>query len=36
MKEVEEEGMEVGLSRKDALCRSMWIAGINRISTRWT
>ena len=28
-KQVEEESMKVGLSKNDALCRSMWIVDIN-------
>ena len=31
-KQVEEESMKVGLRRKDALCRSKWSVGINRIA----
>ena len=29
---VEEEGMEVGLRRDDALCRSKWSVGVNMIA----
>ena len=31
-KQVEEESMKVGLRRKDALCRSKWSAGVNKIA----
>ena len=31
-KQVEEESMKAGLSRKDAICCSMWIVGINWIA----
>ena len=31
-KQVEEECMKVGLRRKDALCRSMWSVGVNKIA----
>ena len=31
-KQVEEEGMKVGLRRKDALCRSKWSVGVNKIA----
>ena len=30
-RQVEEESMKVGLRRKDALCRSKWIVGVNKI-----
>ena len=30
--EVEEESMKVGLRRKDALCRSKWSVGMNKIA----
>ena len=30
--QVEEESMKVGLRRKDALCRSKWSVGINKIA----
>ena len=31
-KQAEEESMLVGLRRKDALCRSKWSVGINKIA----
>ena len=31
-KQVEEESMKVGLRRKDALCRSLWSVGVNKIA----
>ena len=31
-KQVEEESMKVGLRMKDALCRSKWIVGVNKIA----
>ena len=31
---VEEESVKVGLSREDALCLSVWIAGVSQIATR--
>ena len=31
-KQVEEESMKVGLRRKDALCRSKWSVGVNKIA----
>ena len=31
-RQVEEENMKVGLRRKDALCRSMWSVGINKVA----
>ena len=30
-KQVEEEGMKVGLRRNDALCSSEWSVGVNKI-----
>ena len=33
-KQVEEESMDVGLSREDALFQSKWIVGVNLIATR--
>ena len=30
-RQVEEESMKVGLRRKDALCRSKWSVGVNKI-----
>ena len=30
-KQVEEESMKVGLRREDALCRSKWSVGVNKI-----
>ena len=30
-KQVEEKGMNIGLRREDALCRSKWSVGINQI-----
>ena len=29
---VEEESVKVGLRREDALCRSMWSVGVNKIA----
>ena len=31
-KQVEEESVKVGLRRKEALCRSKWSVGVNKIS----
>ena len=31
-KQVEIESVKVGLRRKDALCRSQWVAGVNQIA----
>ena len=31
-KQVEEESMKVGLRREDALCRSKWSVGVNKIA----
>ena len=31
-KEVEEESVKVGLRREDALCRSKWSVGVNKIA----
>ena len=31
-KQVEEESVKVGLRREDALCRSKWIVGVNKIA----
>ena len=31
-KQVEDESMKVGLRRKDAVCRSMWNVGVNKIA----
>ena len=31
-RQVEEENVKIGLRRKDALCRSMWIADVNQIA----
>ena len=31
-KQVEEEGVKVGLRRKSALCRSKWSVGVNQIA----
>ena len=31
-KQVVEEGMKVGLRRKEALCRSKWSVGVDRIT----
>ena len=32
-RQVDEESMKVGLRREDALCRSMWSVGVNKIAT---
>ena len=31
-KQVEEESMKVGLRREDALCRSKWCVGVDKIA----
>ena len=31
--QVEEESVKVGLRRKDALCRSKWSVGVNKIAS---
>ena len=31
-KQVEEESMNVGVSRKDPLCRSKWVVGVSQIA----
>ena len=31
-KQVEEESVKVGLTREDALCRSMWSVGVNHFA----
>ena len=31
-KQVEEESVKVGLRREDALCRSKWSVGVDRIA----
>ena len=33
MKQIEERSINVGVSRKDVLCWSRWIVGVNRIAT---
>ena len=33
-KQTEEESMKAGLRREDALCRSMWSVGVNKIAAR--
>ena len=33
-KQVEEENMNVDLSREDTFCRSKWIVGVNTIATK--
>ena len=34
-KQVEKKSMKVGLRRKDALCRSKWSVGVNKIAGLW-
>ena len=34
-KQVEQNGVKVGLSRGDALCRSQWSVAVNRIAAGW-
>ena len=31
-KQIDEESMKVGLRRKDAICRSKWCVGVNKIA----
>ena len=33
-KQVEEEGMKVGLRRENTCCRSKWVAGISMIGNK--
>ena len=33
-KQVDEEGVKVGLRREDTLCRSKWGVGVNQIAAR--
>ena len=35
-RQVEDESMKVGFRREDALCRSKWSVGVNKIATKLT